>query len=1819
VPGADAGVPTNDQRQHFDTGVINLVGQAGLGDISLTPDESRLLVVNLSTRALHQFAATAPYAPLRADALPASVAACPGGAGDFRPFGVRARRTVDSPLEIFVAFVCSGATRATFADVRAGALRSADSGASWALAALEPIDANHNDPAAASRQEERWTYWRNGEANCTGSNAYAAMCPQPLATSINFLFDGRLLIGLRDRFGDMVMPVQRVEGGTTYPLGRGTGDALILAPSGPSTWGGAVLAASGNEYLQEETYGANLHPEPLWGALAVLPGTSSGGVGQQIVANYKAPYSVLSGGAGWFDYTGAASGAPLTGLEEIYDDQMAATFGKTSGLGDLEPLCVWAQIGDRVWIDQNGNGAQDTGEPGQPGVRLRVTQGARSIDVTTNAAGNWTVYVNPFAAFRIQVISGVPSGYAYTGANRDNDARDSDADASGLIDQATPINATGFYDSSYDIGLVQQANVRIAKSGPASAQSGTTIAYTLSYTNDGPGAAGDVTVRDTLPPGLAFVSSSLAPTAQSGQTLTWNIGRLGAGANGSIIVYASVSSGASGNVSNTATISTTTPGDNPADNTATATTNIPATIVDLTILKAGDMTGVRGRSVTYRLTYGHRYGSQASASGVVVQDVLPAGLTFASASPAPSSVSGQTLTWNIGGLALDTVGEIVVTAQVASNAPANVTNVASITIPPSDPTPSNNTSQLTTTIGDPPPTPNVTITKTGPATAGPGETIQYLISYRNTGGAAAAAVEIYDIFNQNTTTFVSASPSPTDFPNSSTMRWALGDLAPGASGTITLRFRVRDNLTFFAGTSNIVQITTLTPGDDPNDNMSTANTTFVFPNVTVAKSAPATVGSGGQIVYTLTYRNDGQFAAANVRVQDTLPPGTVFVSSAPPRSSGQFWNLGTLAPGQQGTISVVVNDVGPTGLGSPDGTTLTNRARIDTDTQESDYNDNDGQATTTVIGTNIAFAKAGPAQITVGDLITYTMRITNTSGVPARLVRAQDDELRQQRRDQGYAIVASEPPISGYAETFDYPVDDGAPFWDLGDMAPGASRAIVVTVRPPVSTASYSFTNIAYAGTRTWETSYADNAGQAATRIVVPDLAITKASDTPFPVLSGETVRYTLDWRNLAADAGARSAVISDTVPAQLGDVRWRCLSGCAAGGAGNALRLDLGDVPPGAAGQIEVLGTATTAQPREHFLNTAEISTATPEQSLANNRSSVEGEVWTPEVSLEKRATPSVLAGDTFTATLLYRNSGPAPAASLVLSDTLPAGVTFVSSAPAPSAQSGQTLTWDVGALAADETGSVELTLRAALALPDGAALRNRAAISVPPADRDPGNNQSEADTAVSALADLGVVKSVTPSAAVLAGSGLLTYTLTVTNHGPATATSVVVTDTPDTGLSLVSSQPEPLPGQPLRWELGSLAPGATASVELVVRVAANAPASVRNTARVGGASQDPNPANNTSSVDSPVTRAADVRITKVASANQVVAGSAVTYMLSYLNAGPSVAQGVVVSDDVPDALSDVTWSCVSGCSVSGRGNGLRINVGTLAVGAGGAIRVSGTTTAGTQPQIDVTNTAVITSVTPDPNPANNTSTSVTAAQTANLRIAKGGPARAAAGSLIRYTITVTNEGPLAAEAVQVQDALPPYLTLAAADPPPANGSTINPRWLLGTLAAGQSARISLDVRVAASAPGGSVLNTATTETTTPERRTDDNTASWSTLIETPGTTAVTLAYLRAERTGEGVAVTWQTLLEHNTAGFRVLRASSPSAQAASEVGRLESRGSGGGSYRLLDASPPDAPAWYWLVEVERDGSEHSYGPVTTTAPGARGVYLVFLPRVER
>ncbi len=83
------------------------------------------------------------------------------------------------------------------------------------------------------------------------------------------------------------------------------------------------------------------------------------------------------------------------------------------------------------------------------------------------------------------------------------------------------------------------------------------------------------------------------------------------------------------------------------------------------------------------------------------------------------------------------------------------------------------------------------------------------------------------------------------------------------------------------------------------------------PGLTVSKSAPASVASGAQLTYTITYGNTGGAAASGVVIKETLPAGTTFVSATGGgiQSGGVVtWNVGAIGAGVTGqTVSFTVS------------------------------------------------------------------------------------------------------------------------------------------------------------------------------------------------------------------------------------------------------------------------------------------------------------------------------------------------------------------------------------------------------------------------------------------------------------------------------------------------------------------------------------------------------------------------------------------------------------------------------------------------------------------------------------------------------------------------------------------------------------------------------------------------------------------------------------------------------------------------------------------------------------------------------------------------
>ena len=157
------------------------------------------------------------------------------------------------------------------------------------------------------------------------------------------------------------------------------------------------------------------------------------------------------------------------------------------------------------------------------------------------------------------------------------------------------------------------------------------VSYTLVVANAGPSDAANLSVLDTLPAGVTFVSATgtgWVCTNVANTSVTCTRPSLATGATAPTITVLVTAPAQAGSLTNSATVSSPTPDPNLGNNTSTAVTTVTAS-ADLSIVKTGPATVTAARRVSYSLVVANAGPSDAASVSVV--DTLPAGVTFVSA------------------------------------------------------------------------------------------------------------------------------------------------------------------------------------------------------------------------------------------------------------------------------------------------------------------------------------------------------------------------------------------------------------------------------------------------------------------------------------------------------------------------------------------------------------------------------------------------------------------------------------------------------------------------------------------------------------------------------------------------------------------------------------------------------------------------------------------------------------------------------------------------------------------------------------------------------------------------------------------------------------------------------------------------------------------------------------------------------------------------------------------------------------------------------------------------------------------------------------
>src|SRR5204862_3785785 len=133
-------------------------------------------------------------------------------------------------------------------------------------------------------------------------------------------------------------------------------------------------------------------------------------------------------------------------------------------------------------------------------------------------------------------------------------------------------------------------------------------------------------------------------------------------------------------------------------------------------------------------------------------------------------------------------------------------------------------------------------------------------------------------------------------------------------------------------------------------------------------SGPSSTNPGQLITYTVVVTNGGPSPATSVVVSDPTPVGIAFISNSGACTTSYPCSIGTLASGQNATITSTYS-VPPAYTGG----TIANTASASSAVNDPN-NTNDSSTVTTTVGASadVAITKSGPATATLGTNITYT-------------------------------------------------------------------------------------------------------------------------------------------------------------------------------------------------------------------------------------------------------------------------------------------------------------------------------------------------------------------------------------------------------------------------------------------------------------------------------------------------------------------------------------------------------------------------------------------------------------------------------------------------------------------------------------------------------------------------------------------------------------------------------------------------------------------------------------------------------------------------------
>ena len=452
---------------------------------------------------------------------------------------------------------------------------------------------------------------------------------------------------------------------------------------------------------------------------------------------------------------------------------------------------------------------------------------------------------------------------------------------------------------------------------------------------------------------------------------------------------------------------------------------------------------------------------------------------------------------------------------------------------------------------------------------------------------------------------------------------------------------------------------------------------------------------------------------------------------------------------------------------------------------------------------------------------------------------------------------------------------------------------------------------------------------------------------------------------------------------------------------------------------------------------------------------------------------------GGTASYTVTVRNDGPSLAQAVVVQEQPGVGMTITSAKPSVGTWSERDQSWTVGSMAVGAEATLEVTTTV---FQEGTLSNTAVASSQTP---DPKDNQTgTAQITVEPAADLSVLKTASTDSAQVGDK--ITYTLTASNAGPSDATNVTVTDTlPSALTNLSASTGCTTTGSEVSCTIAQLGVAEDTEFEITGTIdPSTAAESLSNTANVAGDQHDPNPENDSSTVNTKVTGEPKVELVKTAALpvdsagdGRIGAGDTVDYTFTVRNVGPTTLSSIAITDQLLGG--EVTCAAAEGVQLA----------------PGAELTCTPVSYPLTQADVDagkVDNSASVAASSPRGEATDSAQASVTITQVNAISLAKSatephdtdGDGRISAGDTVDYTFTVRNTGTTTLRNAEITD---PMLggtvscnKLQDAALAPGDEVSCAPVTYTLTQSDVDRGKVNNEASVAADAPHGSVTDAA-------------------------------------------------------------------------------------------------------------------------------------------